>query len=113
MRFNDIPEFKESRRICRSRSIESELNNQRLLREIYTEVFARIGISPQPIELDLFTEKGGEVVLSFAAANKINSTKVILLVSSMDKLTACRIIGRTAVCLMETYSLLSCGPRIA
>lgn len=111
---NEIPDFKRSRVLCRGLNLENELNNERLLKGIYFEAFKILGITPQPISPEVFVEKSGEVILRYAEQNKVNARKVVALISSQnDKTEACKILGRTATCLMEDYGLLLGGLKIS
>jgi hypothetical protein len=109
---NDLRKFKESRRICRSINLEDELNHVKLLRKIYSDTFSLIGITPQPIAVELMVEKEGEVILRYATEKKIDAQKILALVAHHDKSEACRILGRTATCLMEDYGIFSGGLKI-
>jgi len=110
---NDLPEFKESRRICRDINLEDELNDLELLKKIYVDTFGLIGISPQPISADLLVEKEGEIILRYAAEEKINAQKVVTLLSKKyERTEMCRILGRTATCLMEEWGLIPSGLKI-
>lgn len=114
LRVNDVPEFKDSRRVCRELNLENELNKPELLKRIYLDAYNLMGLSPQPLAPDLLAEKQGEVILRYASECSIDSNKVVTLLSrSQSKHEACRILGRTAVCLMEDWEILQGGIKIS
>ena len=108
---NTISQFVDSRRVCRDISLENELNDKKLLEKLYYATYKLLCISPQPIAPEVFAEKCGEVVLQYAKDGKIDARKIVALMATphQDKLQACRILGYTAICLMQEYGILGGG----
>jgi len=107
MQCKELPVFQSSWQICRELSLEDELNDADILRSIRKDTFSLIGISPQPLSLDILAEKSGEIIIRYAGSRKIDSAKVMTLIAQHTELEACKILGRTAICLMCEYQLMS------
>ena len=107
MQCKDLPAFRTSWEICRGLSLEDELNDADILRSIRKDTFSLLGISPQPLNLDILAEKSGEVIVRYAGSRKIDSAKVTALIAQHTATEACKILGRTAICLMCEYQLMS------
>ena len=111
---NDIAEFKDSRRACHDLNLEKELNDPELLKRIHADTFNLIGISPQPLNADLLVEKEGVVILQYASEKIIDARKIVTLLSQhSSKAEVCKILGRTAICLMEQWGLLQGGIKVS
>jgi hypothetical protein len=112
MRWNDIIQMKNSRRICHRSNLERELNNEKLLKTIHQRARSTLGIpSSQSILIDVLVEKLGEVVFQYAG-HEISSDKVVAVLNEVsDKRKACEVIGCTIVCLLERYGMIS-GPKL-
>lgn len=114
MRWKDYPEMSSSCRTCRGLNLESELNNQKLLKRIHELAHKIIGIETnQPIDSDVLSEKLGEAVFQYAKqGNEVSSAKVLALVDQANsKQQAFMIIGYTVICLLESYGMVT-GPKL-
>lgn len=107
MQCKELPLFQSSWMICRQLSLEDELNDADVLRSIRKDTFSLLGISPQPLNLDILAEKSGEIIIKYAGLKKIDPAKVTSLIAQRTEHEACKILGRTAICLMCEYQLMS------
>ena len=113
MRWNDIPQISESRKICRSANLEDALNNETLLTSILSDTLEEVGLSSSSnISCDILFHKMGEMVLLYSKNDKIAPKKILALIAQYHEEKACLILGHTAVCLMEDYGLIKGGPKI-
>jgi hypothetical protein len=113
MLWNEISIMSNSRSICRDLSLEKQLNKKGLLQRIYLSTLQEMGLTAsQTISNQLFFDKLGRVIISFAKGGMINSRKILALIEKHGETEACQFLGRTAVCLMEDWGLIKGGPKI-